>query len=137
MTEREAWLALNAAELPPRTVLDLLDHYGSPDAIIAAGARSVAQAAQLSPREVMRLSAAAKRTYRPDLDKLDRLGARLITIRDSEYPSNLRQIYDPPPLLFVRGSITPEDARCVAVVGTRRVTPYGRLVSETLARDLA
>lgn len=137
MTEREAWLALNAAELPPRTALDLLDHYGSPDAIIAAGARSVAQAAQLSSREVIRLSAAAKRTYRPDLDKLDRLGARFITIRDSEYPSNLRQIHDPPPLLFVCGSILPADERCIAVVGTRRVTPYGRLVSETLARDLA
>jgi DNA processing protein len=60
----------------------------------------------------------------------------MVAIGDSEYPANLKQIHDPPPVLFVRGEFLPSDERAVAIVGTRRVTPYGRLVSETLGRDL-
>ena len=130
-------MGLNAAELPPRTVLDLLEHYGSPVALMEAGASAVAAAGRLKTPETIRLSAAAKRDFRPDVEKLKRLGGRLVTVRDSEYPTNLRQIYDPPPVLFVRGSLRPTDENAVAIVGTRRVTPYGRLVSETLGRDLA
>ncbi len=137
MTEAEAWLALNATELPPRTVIDLLDHYGSPLVLLEAGASAVSATGRLRTQETIRLSAAVKHDYRPDLEKMQRLGARLVTVRDSEYPTNLRQIYDPPPVLFVRGTLRPEDENAVAIVGTRRVTPYGRLVSETLARDLA
>jgi len=136
VTGGEAWLALNAAELPPRAALELVDHYGSAEAVIAAGA-AVAGVTRLTQHEAIRFSAAAQRDYERELERLQRLGVRLITIRDEEYPANLRQIYDPPPLLFVRGSLLPCDERAVAIVGTRRVTPYGRLVSEMLARGLA
>ena len=137
MTEGEAWLALNAAELAPRAALELLDHYGSPGAVMAAGHSAAAGVVRLTESETIRLSAAAKRDYGAELERLLRLGVRLVTIRDTEYPANLRQIHDPPPLLFVRGALQPSDERAVAIVGTRRVTPYGRLVSETLARGLA
>jgi len=137
VTETEAWLALNAAELRPRTVLDLLGHYGSPRAIVDAGAHQIAKATRLSPQEIVRFATAAKGDYEAQIEGMHRLGARLVTIRDSEYPTNLRQIYDPPPVLFVRGGFETCDENCVAIVGTRRVTPYGRMVSETLARDLA
>lgn len=137
MTEREAWLALNAAELPPRTTLDLLDHYGAAAALMSATPSALGSAGRLRPAEIARLAEAQQRDYRSDLATLARLGARLVTIRDSEYPSNLRQIYDPPAVLFVRGSFRTGDERAIAIVGTRRVTAYGRLVSETLGRDLA
>lgn len=137
MTEQEAWLALNAAELPPRAALDLLDHFESPTVITSAGPSALSAATRLTPSELARIAEAARRDYRADLEKLAKLEARLVTIRDSEYPANLREIYDPPPLLFVRGGFQPRDQRCVAIVGSRRATPYGRLVSETLARDLA
>lgn len=78
MTEAEAWLGLNAAELPPRTVLDLLEHYGSPVALMEAGASAVAVAGRLKTPEMIRLSAAAKRDFRPDVEKLKRLGGRLV-----------------------------------------------------------
>ena len=137
MTEEQAWLALNAAELPPRTALDLLDHFGSPLALLSASPAAVAGAARLSPSELARFAEAQGRDHQNDLRKLSELKARLVSIRDAEYPPNLRQIYDPPPLLFVQGSLQQRDERCVAIVGTRRATPYGRLVSETLGRDLA
>ena len=137
MTESEAWLALNAAELPPRTTLDLLDHYGAAAALMSASPSAVASAGRLRPAEIARFAEAQQRDYSSDVEKLGKLNVRFVTIRDSEYPSNLRQIYDPPAVLFVRGSFQPRDERAVAIVGTRRVTPYGRLVSETLGRDLA
>jgi DNA processing protein len=137
VTEEQAWLAVNAAELPPKAASALLDHFGSPEAVCSASIAQLSSAARLTPAETARIIAARERDYAGDLERMRRLGARLITIRDSEYPANLRQIYDPPPVLFVRGSFKPNDERCIAIVGTRRATPYGRLVTETLARDLA
>lgn len=137
MTEEQAWLALNAAELPPRTTLDLLDHFGSPNALVSADLSALSSAARLTRGELVRLAEARDRDHTPSLEKVRALRVRLVTIRDAEYPANLRQIYDPPPVLFVRGELRPGDDRCVAIVGSRRATPYGRLVSETLGRDLA
>lgn len=133
----EPWIALNAAELPPRKILELLEQCGTPEAVLAAGSNKPAAALGLRPSESIRLAAAARQDYAAELDTLARLRARVITIRDYDYPTNLRQLYDPPLVLYVRGTLLPQDERAVAVVGTRRVTPYGRLVSETLGRDLA
>lgn len=137
MTESEAWLALNAAELPPRTVLELLDRYGSPIAVASASASAIASAGRLTATEMARFAEAQQRDYRADMRKLAELDCRIVSIQSEEYPANLRQIYDPPPMLFVRGRLVPSDERAIAIVGTRRVTPYGRLASETLGRDLA
>lgn len=72
-----------------------------------------------------------------EMDKMSRLGVRAYTYHDPEYPSRLKEIYDYPPLLYVRGEMVPEDEWCVAVVGTRRATAYGRQVTEELVMDLA
>ncbi len=64
-------------------------------------------------------------------------GIRILTWNDPEYPSHLYEIDQPPPVLYLRGEVTPEDAWAVAIVGTRSVTPYGRQVTEELATVLA
>ena len=69
--------------------------------------------------------------------RLTQLGIRALTLLDDDYPAALRQLADPPPVLFVRGRLGSVDARAVAVVGTRRATPYGYAVAERLARGLA
>ena len=80
---------------------------------------------------------------RPDVDpdaevaRLHRGGVRAITWHDNEYPKQLREVYDRPPVLFVRGQLLPSDEWAVAVVGTRRVSVYGRQVAEEMARGLA
>jgi DNA processing protein len=73
-----------------------------------------------------------------------RIAARLaelqidtVTLLDDTYPASLRQIADPPPVVFVRGRLLEADGLAVAIVGTRRSTPYGRSVAERLAGDLA
>ncbi len=72
-----------------------------------------------------------------ELEKLDRYGVKVLTWHDPDYPARLKEIYDYPPLLYVRGSLLPEDEWCLAVVGTRRVSVYGRQVTEEIVADLA
>jgi DNA processing protein len=62
---------------------------------------------------------------------------RLLTWDDEAYPSRLKEIDQPPPVLYVRGELLPDDEWAVAIVGTRRVTAYGRQVAEELAGVLA
>lgn len=62
--------------------------------------------------------------------------ARLITFWDAEYPENLKKIYDPPVLLFIRGAITLSDKNAIALVGTRTPTAYGRGCVELFSREL-
>ena len=72
-----------------------------------------------------------------EMEKLERFGAKAFTWHDPEYPSRLKEIYDCPPILYVRGSLLPEDEWCLAVVGTRRATAYGKQVTEEIVTDLA
>jgi len=72
-----------------------------------------------------------------EMEKLDRYGVKVLTYNDPSYPSRLKEIYDYPPLLYVRGSLLPQDEWCLAVVGTRRATVYGRQVTEEIVTDLA
>jgi len=71
-----------------------------------------------------------------EMEKLGRYGVKVFTWHDPSYPSRLKEIYDYPPLLYVRGSLLPEDEWCLAVVGTRRASVYGRQVTEEIVGDL-
>ncbi len=72
-----------------------------------------------------------------EMEKLERYGVKVLTWHDPDYPARLKEIYDYPPLLYIRGSLLPEDEWCLAVVGTRRATVYGRQVAEEIVADLA
>jgi len=72
-----------------------------------------------------------------EMEKLDRYEVKVFTYHDPGYPSRLKEIYDYPPIIYVRGSLLPEDEWCLAVVGTRRATVYGRQVTEEIVTDLA
>ncbi|HQV68941.1 MAG TPA: DNA-processing protein DprA [Thermoflexales bacterium] len=87
-------------------------------------------------------SAYAIASQRPKIDPeaelktLEKSGAKAITWNDQDYPRLLREVDDPPPVLFVRGEITPADQFAVAMVGTRSATVYGRQVAELFTREL-
>jgi DNA processing protein len=78
------------------------------------------------------LSAAAK-----ELAQAQAAGIRLLPWDEPEYPQRLREIYDPPPLLYVRGNIELLNRHQISIVGSRRSTPYGNQMAERLARDWA
>jgi DNA processing protein len=71
------------------------------------------------------------------LARLDRAGGRVVTWSDASYPELLRQIHDPPLLLFVLGELSERDAYAVAVVGSRDASPYGRQMTALLCEGLA
>ena len=72
-----------------------------------------------------------------EVEALGRAGVHAYTWDDPEYPRRLREIEDKPPVLFVRGDLLPDDEWAVAIVGTRRASPYGRQAAEHFATDLA
>lgn len=72
-----------------------------------------------------------------ELMLLEKHNCAAITWQDAEYPPRLKEVDDSPPVLYVKGKLIPGDERSVAVVGTRRVTAYGREVAHRLSRDLA
>jgi DNA processing protein len=90
-------------------------------------------------RSVLRQVSAKRPLVDPDdeMAKLERAGVRAITWHDAEYPDTLKEIFNPPPVLFLKGVIEDGDRRAVAVVGTRRTTAYGREACATLVRELA
>ncbi|MGH9864053.1 MAG: DNA-processing protein DprA [Candidatus Acidiferrales bacterium] len=132
------WLALALAPgLGARMAGKLLRAFGSPDAIFNASLTSL-EAHQL-PAAVAQgihsrqpLSAAAK-----ELAQAEAAKCRLVTWDEPQYPQLLREIYDPPPLLYVKGNADLLNRHSISIVGTRRPTPYGNQMAERLARDLA
>jgi DNA processing protein len=90
-------------------------------------------------RNVVETIVSARPKISPDqeMEKLERYGVKALSSGDGGYPARLREIYDYPPVLYVRGTLSPEDEWCLAVVGTRRSTVYGRQVTEEIVTDLA
>lgn len=72
-----------------------------------------------------------------EMDELERFHVQILTCKDEKYPKRLKEIYDYPPVIYVKGSVLPEDEWCLAVVGTRRATVYGRQITEEIVSDLA
>jgi DNA processing protein len=72
-----------------------------------------------------------------EMERLERHRVNVLVCDDPNYPSRLKEIYDYPPILYVRGSLPAEDEPCLAIVGTRRPTMYGRQVTEEIVTDLA
>jgi DNA processing protein len=72
-----------------------------------------------------------------ELEKMKKHNVRALVWHDDNYPSRLKEIYDYPPILYIKGEILPEDEWCLAVVGTRVLTAYGRQVTEEIVTDLA
>ena len=71
-----------------------------------------------------------------EMERLERYKVKVLTCEDTLYPSRLKEIYDYPAVLYVRGELLPENTPCLAVVGTRRPTIYGRQVAEEIVADL-
>ena len=117
----------------------LVTHFGTPTSALAA-----------SPRDLIRVEGIDKKLastiahYKngrafaeEQLSNINKVNGRIITLWHDEYPEYLRKIYDPPPLLFVLGTIEHNDKYAVAIVGTRRPSAYGKLTAERFAKELS
>lgn len=137
--KRYAWLAMYMIEgLGNIALKNLLDRFGSPERISQASMSELMEVDGVR-KEVAR-AILEKRYYGDpsmELKKLERCGARIITYSDPTYPSELREIYDPPMLLFVKGRDIPSNLSFVSLVGSRSATHYGLKAAEKIGQGLA
>lgn len=139
--EREgiAWLTLKRIpELGNRSLLKLVKALGSPRAVLDADEQVLKAVPGLRPGARFALRKAARpREPEEEWRRLREKGIRLISILDREYPANLKEIQDPPAVLFCLGTLEPRDLVAVAVVGSRAASPGGVVFTERLCSDLA
>lgn len=139
MNDRHALITLNMTEgIGPVGVRSLFEKLGSYSAIMDADEKTLSAAPGIG-RETARKIISGKTKMNPEAETeaAAKLGVRIVTCIDSEYPRSLLQIHDPPLVLYVKGSIVESDSRSIGVVGTRRPTSYGRTVADTLSYRLA
>jgi DNA processing protein len=138
-TDDEAafWLAIAAVpHIGPVRIERLLGRFGTLRQAWAAPQRELA--AVLDSRALSALlNARAAQEPPRELEKYLTRGIDVVYPGHRQYPSLLAEISGRPSVLFVRGRLTPADERAVAIVGTRRTTPYGRQVAEHIAKELA
>ena len=132
------WLGFNLVSgIGPVKVRALLDTFGDLSTAWRS-APSQLRDAGLDRRSLDNLlTARSKLSLEQELEKVRRAGVHLLTWQDGGYPRNLLNIYAPPPLLYVRGTLTADDAWAVGMVGTRRATVYGKEAARLLAGGLA
>jgi DNA processing protein len=132
------WLALRQARgVGPRTCKLLIEKFGTPEKIFQLSSGEIAAAGV--PHNTAR-SIAEFREFEPlekELCELPNIGARLVKWSDADYPTNLRQIADPPPFLFVRGTAQLTDPNSIAIVGARAASDIGRRMANRLGLELA
>lgn len=136
--ELKYWIALSKVSgIGPARFAGLLEHFG--DAERAWGAtKSELRAAGL-PSNPLHALLKLRSSLDPEaeLERIASAGHQVLTWSDEGYPDRLREISAPPPVLYLWGELAPVDRWAVAVVGTRRMSSYGRSVAEELARELA
>jgi DNA processing protein len=136
--DRLAWLALALAPgLGPKRILDAMREVDAPGQVFSMrlteleGLRFPAAAAQFIFDGKARAAAEA------ELAQVAAQGATVVSFGCAAYPERLKEIYDPPPVLWVRGDAALLSRPSIAVVGTRHPTPYGSGIAEMISRDLA
>jgi DNA processing protein len=133
-----SWLRLRGAEgVGPATFKRLLKHFGTPEQALRAGPGSLAQIEGIGPVKAGKIAASRNRfDADQEIARADREGIAILHLQDSRYPVTLKRIYDPPPILYVRGQLRREHALAVALVGSRRCSLYGQEQSARLAYQL-
>jgi DNA processing protein len=136
--ERIAWLALALTpQLGPRRILRAVERCGSPSKILSLRLTEL-ESLQFPAESVQFIAdGQARNAADQELESLAKTGATFLTHADEAYPERLREIFDPPVLLWIRGNAQLLARPSIAVVGTRHPTPYGTGMAEMLSRDLA
>lgn len=137
----ESWLRFAFVGLPAARSLGALEQWGGPESLLKAahdGRESELLATPgVTPKTVERLQEAATRNIVKAQAAMQSFGIRLLIRESPDYPAALLGLVDPPPYLFVRGTVEERDRAAVAIVGTRHATEYGKGIASKLASDLA
>jgi DNA processing protein len=138
MDDKKFWVGFNLIKgIGAVRMQGLVAHFGDLQSAWTAAPAELARAG-LGLKVIERVVRARENV---DLDqvweKIQKQGIQILTWQDETYPQRLKEIDQPPPVLYIRGEYLPDDLFAVAIVGTRRVTAYGRQITEQLASFLA
>ncbi len=133
-----SWLTLNMISgIGPLRFATLLKHFGSPQKILSANTSSLSQIKGIGNQIAQRIiEEKDKVKVDIELEKVEKEGVKILTLDSEEYPINLKSIYDPPPVLYVKGKIEASDRLAIAIVGSRSATIYGKTTAGRLATEL-
>jgi DNA processing protein len=133
------WLAINKIPgVGPVTIKKLYGHFGSIEAVWSVGENEINSVDEISKSAARSfIENRQKINLNEELDLVSKQKVKIITLDDDQYPANLKNIYDPPPVLYVKGDLLPADTKAVAIVGTRRASRYGLETAKMLARQLS
>lgn len=135
---RLAWLALMLTPgLGPRRILQATERMGSALKVLHLPLTQLESLNFPAPAVQFIANGEAGRAAIDEAQRLRDAGGCLLTYEDADYPERLREIFDPPPALWVRGDAKLLARPSIAVVGTRHPSPYGTGMAEMLSRDLA
>lgn len=138
MAETRYWVGFNIVQqIGPARVQALRSRFGDLQAAWHAPERELRAAGLNRPALENLLSARSQLDLDAEMQRIQKAGVTVLTLESAEYPPRLLQIQHPPPVLYVKGTILPQDEWAVAVVGTRRATTYGQELTRRLAGDLA
>lgn len=135
---RKYWVGLSLIfGIGPIRIKRLLEYFRSPDQIWKAPKKELLRVASVGPkiadsiiktRKEIDLDAFLQRCHEEEID--------ILTLEDRQYPHKLKEIYDPPPVLYYRGSLVENDRQGIAVVGSRKMTSYGARVVKRIVPEL-
>jgi DNA processing protein len=139
MDSREALVALNLIDhVGPVRVRQLLERFGDAATILRASRQELLQVRGIGAETAESIVQwEQKADLAAELKRAEEFGCRVVIPTDPEYPELLRQIYDPPIVLYVKGALLPKDKNAVAMVGSRMTTHYGIEIARKLAYQLA
>src|SRR5258708_4249218 len=139
MNSREALVALNLIEgVGPIRTRSLVEHFGDATAILGASKQQLLQVRSIGEDTAGAISNWEKSVdLAGELKRIEEFGCHILIQTDEAYPELLRQIYDPPIVLYVKGELLPKDKNAIAMVGSRMTTHYGIETARRLAYQLA
>lgn len=140
MTPLESLIILNALPNVGSVKIRLLiEHFGSANAALAASEASLKRVPGIGEQITHDLTHWREHLNDParELEAAAAAGLQVIAYYDHAYPENLKEIYDPPMVLYVKGTLEERDKHAIAIVGSRRATNYGQTTAARLARELA
>jgi len=139
MESKKYWVGLNMVLGVGKTLFHrLVRHLGSPEKVFTASRRELMQVGQIGEKTAAAiLQFDVDKSVKREFALMEEYGAKLLTLDNPEYPSLLKSIYDPPPVLCYKGESPAKFVIPLAVVGTRAVSSYGKIAAERLCGSLA
>ena len=114
----------------------LLQYFKTTERILKATQNELERVPNIGPELARRIHSWRNLDLKGELALIEKEKVTLLPISNEHYPTNLKEIYDPPILLYVKGELTEEDKNAISIVGTRRPTYYGRSTAERLGYEL-